>query len=76
MTLGASRQYVSLERRATKIAMVYNEIPGLLQTAEFAYTALSLSPVIVVADMPTSPSACCQDPRRAGPCPPSSARIR
>ncbi|WP_033437333.1 helix-turn-helix domain-containing protein [Saccharothrix sp. NRRL B-16314] len=51
-TLGTSRQYVSLERRATKIAMVYNEIPGLLQTAEFAYTALSLSPVIVAADLP------------------------
>lgn len=51
-TLNVTRQYVSLERRATKIAMVYNEIPGLLQTAEFAFAALSLSPVIVASDLP------------------------
>ncbi|WP_367131283.1 DUF5753 domain-containing protein [Saccharothrix sp. HUAS TT1] len=46
-----SRQYVSLERRAAEIRMVYNEIPGLLQTAEYAFAALSMSPVVAAADV-------------------------
>lgn len=50
-TVYTSRQYVSLERRAAEIRMVYNEIPGLLQTAEYAFTALSMSPVVVAADV-------------------------
>lgn len=47
----ATQQYVSLERRANAIRMVYNEIPGLLQTREYAYAALSMSPVVVAADV-------------------------
>jgi hypothetical protein len=31
--------------------MVYNEIPGLLQTAEYAFAALSMSPVVAAADV-------------------------
>ncbi len=50
--VNTSRQYVSLERRAAEIRMVYNEIPGLLQTAEYAFHALSLSPVVVASDLP------------------------
>ncbi|GAA3459045.1 helix-turn-helix domain-containing protein [Saccharothrix longispora] len=49
--VNSSRQYVSLERRASEIRMVYNEVPGLLQTAEFAFAALSTSPVIVASDV-------------------------
>ncbi|HEX7308551.1 DUF5753 domain-containing protein [Lentzea sp.] len=41
-----AQQYVSLERRAREIRMVYNEIPGLCQPEEFAYAALSVSPVV------------------------------
>ncbi|GAB3504560.1 hypothetical protein FB471_1689 [Amycolatopsis cihanbeyliensis] len=42
----SSRQYVALERAASEIRMVYNEIPGLLQTQEFAHAALSVSPML------------------------------
>ncbi|MFJ6674364.1 helix-turn-helix domain-containing protein [Actinosynnema sp. NPDC091369] len=50
-TANTSRQYISLERRASEIRMVYNEIPGLLQTAEYAFNVLSMSPVVVAADV-------------------------
>ena len=43
---GKYRQYVSLERLATDIQMVYPEVPGLLQTQRFAYALLSHSPTI------------------------------
>lgn len=43
---GKSRQYVSLERSAAEIRMVYNEIPGLLQTRDFAFAALTESPMV------------------------------
>lgn len=49
---GGSRQYVALERRAAEIRMVYNEIPGLLQTREFAQAALSRSLTVAAADVP------------------------
>ena len=41
-----ARQYLSLERLAVEIRMVYNEIPGLLQTHEYAYALLSASPLV------------------------------
>ncbi|GAA1353650.1 DUF5753 domain-containing protein [Saccharothrix algeriensis] len=44
-----SRQYLSLERLAVEIRMVYNEIPGLLQTREYARAALSASPVVAAS---------------------------
>lgn len=47
---GTFRQYVSLERAATEIRMVYNEIPGLLQTKETAHAQLSRSPVVPGGD--------------------------
>jgi hypothetical protein len=47
---GKSRQYVSLERSAAEIRMVYNEVPGLLQTADYAYAALSQSPMVPGGD--------------------------
>jgi hypothetical protein len=43
---------VSLERLASKIHMVYNEVPGLLQTEEFATAALSRSLTVAAADVP------------------------
>ncbi|WP_156893418.1 helix-turn-helix domain-containing protein [Actinokineospora enzanensis] len=46
-----SRQYVALERRASEIRMVYNEIPGLLQITPYAHAALSRSPVVAAADV-------------------------
>lgn len=49
-----SRQYISLERAATEVRMVYNEIPGMVQTEDFAYAALSQSPMIAAADVSTS----------------------
>ncbi|MEV0676734.1 helix-turn-helix transcriptional regulator [Actinosynnema sp. NPDC050436] len=49
--VGSSRQYVSLERRASEIRMAYNEIPGLLQTAEYARHALATSPVVAASDV-------------------------
>ncbi|MFD9701341.1 DUF5753 domain-containing protein [Lentzea sp. NPDC059081] len=45
----AAQQYVSLERRAREIRMVYNEIPGLCQPEEFALQALSVSPVVAAS---------------------------
>lgn len=42
----SARQYVALERVATEIRCVYNEVPGLFQTTEYAYAQLMRSPVI------------------------------
>lgn len=51
-TAGArARQYISLERLAVEIRMVYNEIPGLLQTAEYAREALSASPLVAASNV-------------------------
>jgi hypothetical protein len=47
---GNLRQYVQLERSAAEIRMVYNEIPGLLQTREYAYAGLSRSPVVPMGE--------------------------
>lgn len=47
---GNSRRYVALERVASEIRMVYNEIPGLLQNAEFACAILSRSPFVPSAE--------------------------
>lgn len=47
---GNSRRYVALERVASEIRMVYNEIPGLLQTPDFARAALLRSPAIPGAE--------------------------
>ncbi|MEU5692477.1 DUF5753 domain-containing protein [Actinosynnema sp. NPDC020468] len=44
-----ARQYLSLERHAVEIRMVYNEIPGLLQTHEYAQALLSTSPGVVAS---------------------------
>ncbi|MBW4720898.1 DUF5753 domain-containing protein [Saccharothrix obliqua] len=44
-----ARQYLSLERLAVEIRMVYNEIPGLLQTREYAHAALSTSPLVAAS---------------------------
>jgi len=40
------RQYVALERDSTEIRMVYNEIPGIFHTVEYASAQLMRSPVI------------------------------
>ncbi|GAA3856418.1 hypothetical protein GCM10022243_22040 [Saccharothrix violaceirubra] len=42
-------RYLSLERYASEIRMVYNEIPGLAQTEEYARAALLGSPTIVAS---------------------------
>ena len=52
-----SKQYVSLERAASEIRMVYAEIPGLLQTREFARTYLARSPVVTAADLDSMAAA-------------------
>ncbi|WP_418153923.1 helix-turn-helix domain-containing protein [Actinoalloteichus caeruleus] len=46
-----AKQYVSLERAASEIRMVYSEIPGLLQTREAARAQLARSPVVTAADL-------------------------
>lgn len=46
----SSRRYVALERVAAEIRMVYNEIPGLLQSTEFAHCMLARSPVLPSSD--------------------------
>lgn len=43
---GTFRQYVQLERAATEIRMIYNEIPGLLQTRDTAFAQLSRSATV------------------------------
>ncbi|MFT7840111.1 DUF5753 domain-containing protein [Saccharothrix sp. BKS2] len=44
--------YLSLERHASEIRMAYNEIPGLAQTQEYAYAALSASPTVASSTVP------------------------
>lgn len=46
-----SREYLARERRATQMWMVYNEIPGSLQTYEFAFATLSKSPLVDDVDV-------------------------
>lgn len=46
-----SREYLARERRATRIWMIYNEIPGSLQTHEFAFATLSKSPLVDPGDV-------------------------
>lgn len=46
-----AKQYVSLERAATEIRMVYAEIPGLLQTRDCAKEHLYASPVVLATDV-------------------------
>lgn len=46
-----SREYLARERRASTMWMVYNEIPGSLQTYEFAFATLSKSPLVDSADV-------------------------
>ncbi|MDI2030438.1 helix-turn-helix transcriptional regulator [Saccharopolyspora sp. TS4A08] len=46
-----AKQYIPLERAATEIRMVYSEIPGMLQTKEYARAQLSRSPVVTAADL-------------------------
>lgn len=46
-----AKQYVPLERAASEIRLVYNEIPGLLQTKECANEQLARSPVVLAADV-------------------------
>lgn len=43
---GTFRQYVQLERAASEIRMIYNDIPGLLQVKDYAYAQLSRSPIV------------------------------
>lgn len=46
-----SQPYLSFERRASEIRLVSGEIPGLLQTADFARAALSVSPSLPSGDV-------------------------
>jgi hypothetical protein len=46
-----SRQYVALERAASELRMAYAEVPGLLQTSEYAQAQLLRSPVVAGADV-------------------------
>ena len=46
-----SREYLARQRRATHIWMVYNEIPGSLQTYEFAFATLSKSALVDPSDV-------------------------
>ncbi|MFC6094671.1 DUF5753 domain-containing protein [Saccharothrix lopnurensis] len=46
-----SREYLARERRATVIWMIYNEIPGLLQTFDFAFATLAKSPLVDLNDV-------------------------
>ncbi|MGW4114564.1 DUF5753 domain-containing protein [Actinosynnema sp. NPDC004786] len=46
-----SREYLVRERRADQMWVVYNEIPGSLQTYEFAFATLAKSPLVDPADV-------------------------
>ncbi|MCP2099136.1 hypothetical protein LV78_007137 [Actinosynnema pretiosum] len=46
-----TREYLARERSASKVWMIYNEIPGLLQIHEFAYAVLSQSPLVDSSDV-------------------------
>lgn len=48
---GSSRQYAKLEQSATEIFMVYNEIPGVLQTFDYARAQLLQSPVVAAGEV-------------------------
>jgi len=46
-----SREYLTRLRQATRVSMIYNEIPGSLQTFQFAYWTLLKSPLVDAADV-------------------------
>lgn len=46
-----AKQYIPLERAASEIRLVYNEIPGLLQTKDCAKMQLTRSPVVLAVDV-------------------------
>lgn len=46
-----SREYLARLRHATRVWMIYNEIPGSLQTFQFAYWTLLKSPFVDPADV-------------------------
>lgn len=48
---GSSRQYAKLEQSAVEIFMVYNEVPGVLQTFEYARAQLARSPVVAAGEV-------------------------
>jgi len=48
---GSSRQYAKLEQSAAEIFMVYNEVPGVLQTFDYARAQLSQSPVVAAGEV-------------------------
>lgn len=47
----SARQYVEFERAATTARMVYPEVPGLFQSAEFARAQFLTSPVVLGAQV-------------------------
>jgi hypothetical protein len=44
-----ARQYISLERLAAEIRMVYNEIPGVFHNRAYAHSVLSASPLVAAS---------------------------
>ncbi|MGW4488885.1 helix-turn-helix domain-containing protein [Amycolatopsis sp. NPDC004368] len=52
-----AKQYVSLERAASEIRMVYSTIPGLLHVKAYAKSELSRSPVVVATNIETMAAA-------------------
>ena len=46
-----ARQYVAFERAASDIRMIYGEVPGVFQTAEFARAQFLSSPVVLGAQV-------------------------
>jgi hypothetical protein len=63
-----ARQYVAFERAASEIRMIYGEVPGLFQTAEFARAQFLTSPVVLGGQVDRTSTCCgwdlgCRDPR-------------
>ncbi|MBK0865406.1 helix-turn-helix domain-containing protein [Saccharopolyspora sp. HNM0986] len=52
-----AKQYIPLERASSEIRMVYGEVPGLLQTKDYARAQLSRSPVVTAADLDSMAAA-------------------
>jgi Domain of unknown function (DUF5753) len=57
-------RYVVLERTAVEIRMAYPEVPGLLQTRDFALASLSRSTGITAAELPKQAAARAERGRR------------
>ncbi|WP_018682771.1 DUF5753 domain-containing protein [Actinokineospora enzanensis] len=49
---GEELRYISLERSASEIRMIYPEVPGLLQTEEYGLAGLAKSTYFSAADFP------------------------